>query len=450
MKTPPESAQQPLPDKMGETIAELRTLLAVPVSKRSADWQSILGTLVGALCVDFSKQESQETALVQISLVSLAAQKGSKDAKKRVIKPARWISSAPPSLSRVFDDIDEARSAIRVLQPIRADWVTSYVCGELSENKWPDLTSPLVTWLLKVVPTVESFLHVTNAVSQPSNSTYAAWVAAVLRNAVKVLSKAPSPAGDALMSEVAESASRIAEPIAGGSGTSDQLAKAEARQALLALLSQVSSFEPSVLVQGAGVAALRGLCKSSDERKGRAPLELETLCHRTISMLKVLTPGADKTQLAHYRDIWKAYSAGLPRAEQLLKNAAKGTPALNLLQASTEDRDETAGIGVTAGLETILCELVVNWDDYYVHHLGDPAAQQLGVRIDELIRQLGVARFGETGQVVAFDPVRHHLADSSSARPGKVRISKPGLVLERPDGTSRVLLMAAVSPFQPS
>ena len=451
MNNSPESVGYPAPQspasKTGEVIAELRRLLAIPPAERAPEWQSAVGPLIGALGVDFSRQEDPEIALAQIALVSLAAQKGSKDAKKRALKPTRWISSAPPSVSELFHDIDEARSAVRVLQPLRADWLEGYVCRELSKNKWPALNASLVDWLLKTTPSVEAFLRALNGIAQQSGSTYGTWITTVLGNAAKLLAKSRSPAGGAIMAEVAEFSARLDSHDPGSSAPLIGAAKQKARGALLTLISQVSSLEPSVLVQGATVAAISSLCPSSGAKNDSAPLDLEILCRRTISLLAVLMPGADQTHRAHYREIWDAYRKRLPKADQWLKNAAKETPILTLLQSSTDDQAATQDLGVTAGLETVLCELVVNWDDYYAHQSSDPAVQQLCTRIDELIRQLGVARFGEVGQVAAFDPIRHYLPDSLSVPPSKVTINKPGIVLERSDGTSRVLLMAAVSPF---
>ena len=432
---------------MDEVIAELRKLLAIPPAERPPEWQSALGPLIGALGVDFSRQENPEIALVQITLVSLAAQKGSKDAKKRALKPTRWISSAPPSVSELFQDPDEARSAVRILQPLRTDWLEGYVCRELSINKWPALTASFVDWLLKTTPSVEAFLRALNGITRQSGTTYETWITTVLENAAKLLAKSHLPAGVGIMAEAAEFAARIDSYAPGSSATSIAARKQKTRGALLTLISQASSLEPSVLVQGAAVSAISSLCPPSGAKKDSAPLELEILCRRTISLLAILMPAADQIHRAHYCEIWSAYRKRLPKADQWLKNSARETPILNLLQSSPEDQAGPQDLEVTAGLETVLCELVVNWDDYYALQSSDPAVQQLSTRIDELIRQLGVARFGEVGQVAAFDPVRHYRPDTSSVPPSKVTIIKPGIVLQRSNGTSRVLLMAAVSPF---
>ena len=228
-----ESAGLPAPQSrtsnMGEVIAELRKLLAIPPAERPPEWQSALGPLIGALGVDFSRQEDPEVALVQISLISLAAQKGSKDAKKRALKPTRWISSPPPSVSELFHDIDEARSAVRVLQPLRTDWLEGYVCSELSKNKWPVLTASFVDWLLKTTPSVEAFLHALYGIAQQSGAIHETWITTVLENATKILAKSSLPAGVGIMAEAAEFALRLDSYAPGSSATSIAATKQKTR-----------------------------------------------------------------------------------------------------------------------------------------------------------------------------------------------------------------------------
>ncbi len=82
-------------DRVGEVINELRRHLTIPSDDRSPDWQSSVGHLISAICSDFAKREEDEIALTEIALVSYAAQKGSKEAKKRALKPIRWATITP-------------------------------------------------------------------------------------------------------------------------------------------------------------------------------------------------------------------------------------------------------------------------------------------------------------------------------------------------------------------
>lgn len=429
--SPGSQAPQPVGVTTHEPAIELRRLLAIPPAKRLASWQELVGLAVGVIANDFAKQENSELALLDIALITLAALRRSKEAKKRVIKPVRWIPTAPPSISIVFDDIEEAKCAIRVLQPIRAEWVSSYICKELARRKWPALTPALVDWLLQITPSIENFCTVISRTIQSSADDNFSWTADVLESASKSISKSYRVAGDALMSEVAELDRLIYESLKAHADANGVKEQQRVKSALLALILQASGMEPSVLTQGAIVAGLNGICTPSDTKKNFALPELEILCRRTLSLLSVSLSGADQALREHYRNIWSFYRDRLPKADQMLKKSAQQLPILRQLENQTDEVEATLDLGMSAGMEGVLCELIVNWDDYLAEHVSDPAVRQLGSRIEELNRLLGVARFGEVGKAVAFDPIRHYQSFDSPSPLSKVRVTKPGIALER-------------------
>lgn len=444
---PGDLNSRPLIASIDEAILELRRLLAIPPKERSEDWQNSVSPMIGFIAGDFSKQENSEIALVDITLIAFAAQKGSKDAKKWVLKPTRWISIPPPSISDVFSEIEEARCAIRVLQPIKGDWTVQFIVCELAKNKWPALSASLVDWLLSAATTVEALLVALGKAMPNSFAENSEWISVAIENATKLLSKSHIPAGTALMAEAAVFSKLLVSRLNGNINPDASVQLHRTENAFLALISQVSSVEPSILIQGAVVPAIASICPLSGLKKGNAPQELENLCKRTISLLAVLIPGADQSQLAHYRKIWNVYRERLPtKANQMLRSWTREFPALDLLESTRDQQAGTGDLGITAGMESIFCELIVNWDEYFALHSTDPAAQQISSRIEELSLQLGVTRFGEVGELVAYDPVKHHLPENVPTPPEKVTVIKPGIALERTDRTSRVLLMAVVNP----
>ena len=433
-------------DRAVGTVAELRRLLAIEPDERTSDWQSTVGGVVGLICTDFAKQENCDVALIEITLISLAAQKGSKDAKKRALKPTRWASLASPSISEIFTELEEAKSAIRVLQPINADWIEGYISREIALNKWPALSLPLVEWLLKTTPTIEAFVRALKREIVQFSGNDTAWITQAIENATKLIVKSPVYAGVGMMSEIAELISdldSLSQPVSGCKIANEAQS---ARHAILSFVNQVSNIEPSVLVQGAAPATLNRISQITESKKSAPGNDAEHLCRRTINLLAMLLPNADKALLTHYRNIWSSCRNISSIADQLIKNVARDYPALNLIITPYNDKLTLEDLGVTAGLESVLCELMVNWDDFFALHREDPAADQLAARIDELGLQLGVVRFGHVGEETPFDPIRHYLTDSSSSPPSKVIILKPGILIARSNGSSRVLLMAAVSP----
>ena len=446
IETIPSSADSTLVTHcVRSVIADLRTLLAVPKAKQEHEWQGNVSALISALVADFSRQEDPAIAFVEIALVTLAAQRGSRDAKKRTLRPNRWNSTPPPSISALFDDLDEARSAVRVLQPLRADWLEEYIFQEVVKNKWPTLTGPLIDLILRATPSVEEFLSRLHGVIRKFGLGPQDWIVNALESTTKILAKARLPAGIGMMAEVAALLEGLDSHAA--LDKIPESTRQKTRDAFVGLISQVASIEPALLVQGGVVAAILRLYPALGGKGNPAPRELEVLCRRTISLLSVLLPNADQIQLSHYREIWGLYRKTLSKADQLLKVSSRQAPQLNALEAPRDEQSTNNAFGVTARLESILCELIVNWDDYYTIHSSDPAAGQLSARIDELIRQLGVSRFGEIGEQTGFNPLQHHLQFRSTMPPSKVVVTKPGIALERSDGTFRVLLMAAVSPI---
>jgi hypothetical protein len=430
-----------------EVIAELRHQLAVEPKAKTHEWQIKVGNLISLICADFPKQEESKIALIEISLVSLAAQKGCKEAKKRALKPTRWISNPPPCISDVFDEIDEAKNSIRVLQKIKADWIESYICIEIGINKWPDLSAPLVDWLINASQNVESFLRALNKIYMVTEKNIDTWLTPAIENASKSILKSKLPPGVGIMAETEELATKV-ELNKEISPTSLNInSKQEFQTALSAFISNISREQPSILIQGAVVATIKKIFPKLAKKNNSLTQNLEIMCRRTLSLFEVVLQNADKNQLIHYRNIWSAYQHRLTIADQLLKKASESAPILNLLLSNADCEETHSDFTVTAGLENILCNLVVNWDEYYTKHLSDPAAQQLSSIIDDMISQLQISRFGHLNQNSPFDPNRHFLISTSAHIPSKVTIIKPGLLLQRSDGSYRILLKAASSPL---
>lgn len=427
-----------------QSFRELRVLLGIAKNGRPKEWQELVARHVSALCADFPGQSDATIALGEIALVALAAQKGSSDAKKRVLKPVRWISEKPPDITETFESLEEARAAIRVLQPIKADWVAGYIQGELAKNKWSPLMRDFLAWQLKVSASLEAFLKSINDSPIPRDSSAAGWVAPVLHAVHKLLAKSRVESGAGYMAEIERLAVKC-NALGGGEPTAIQRDLRAAQRWIVALVSQTASVDPTVLLQGGAVAAVRSIAKLSKVQDHVAASDFDLLCRRLIALMTVLVPLADRVSILHYRNLWTAYRECAPRAGQLLKNAIRENPALGQLESPLEE-GVRSDYGVTHALEGVVTELISNWDSYFAQHREDPAVQQLSARIDDMVKQLGIVRFGAEGEILPYDPLRHDLPDHSSEPPARVIVKKRGIALERPDGTSRTLLAAIVVP----
>jgi hypothetical protein len=96
--------------------------------------------------------------------------------------------------------------------------------------------------------------------------------------------------------------------------------------------------------------------------------------------------------------------------------------------------------------ECAVTSLVSDWD-YMKEHLGKDSYSTYAVgiierRIASLIQTVGIARYGKVNEVTDYQPIRHILVGDTPEPTSKVSIVQSGLLVERADGTQRVLLPA--------
>jgi hypothetical protein len=436
--------QGALPTQEMQThFTELRRLLAIEKMKRPDDWQKSTAQHVTALCIDFPSQQDPVLALRDITLVVLASKKGSADAKKRALKAVRWLTETPPSLSAVAESAEEARTAIQLLQPLKAEWVVQYVSQELAANKWPAALGDLVQWLLKATGSLDVFLRALMTAPLPAEGTKGAFVASVVQSALKSATRIGVGAGSGLMAEAERSATVLIPPLRSDDVPDRKRDLRSLQAALLALTVHASATEPAVLAQGGTASVLEQLNLPKKDADAMADGLFQLLCRRFLSLASLVLQQADQQTRQHYRQIWNAYQICTPKAEQILKSAVKRVPALATLQASAE-QPEQMSLGDSGPVEDSICELITNWDEYAVLHKDDPAVEQVSTRITAIAASLGIGRFGVEGQVVPYDPLRHDVMNRGAIAPPRVQVKRQGIELTRADGSSRVLLRALV------
>ena len=441
------SSSTPTLENIAGVISEIRSQLAIPQSERPEDWQGKVKNLIEIICSDFKSQSDSSIALTEITLVSLAATKGSKEAKTRALKYDRWITGIPPKISEVFEELEEAKIAIRILQNLRTDWIESYVCAELNANKWPNLSTLYVDWLLKSTPTIDSFLEALKKYCATTEKNSYGILATSLDNASKFLMKSYVPPGNEIMVKVCDLVALTVAHKLSGSEPNGEKDEENFRLSLLSFISLISSQNPAILIQGSVIAAIDSLWPNLGKKYNFLQNELEVMCRRTLSLVSVLIASSGKSQIAHFKKIWGAYKIRINASDLLIKNSISEAPDLKVLLSNLEIEETDNFLGNTAAIENIICSLVVNWDDYFPQNSENSAVQQLDGRIADLIQQLGISRFGEVNEILPFDPIRHYLPQTSAEAPSKVSILKPGILIERSDGTQRILLAAAVSPY---
>jgi hypothetical protein len=427
-------------DAIAQSIARLRALIAIEKKERPGDWQQLLAPEVAALSVDFSRQQNGAIGLAEIALISLAAAKGSVDAKKRALKPTRWVDEPPPLLSDVLQTVDEARCGIKVLQPIKAPWVATYVLQELQRNKWPGLTAELVAWALKASVDVETFVRALNSVPVSDGPQYVDWITPVLQTTTKLLGKFAVPGGAALTTEAAELAARIERAIAAEAVPQEKAKKQTALATVVGLLAQVARAEAAITLQPSLIIAVQRAKPPGKASGGALAADVESLIRQALSVLSVVAPLVDGITLEQLRAVWAGYRECSGRADQLLRAYIDQHPALSVVAGSGADKERPRV--ANDAIEIILSNLVANWDDFFANQPEGPALAQIGARIEDVLEHHRIERFGAAGEVVPYDPFKHQLIDSGGEHTTKIEIVKPGLLARRSDGTLRVLVMA--------
>jgi hypothetical protein len=431
--TPVQAASPDIP----ATIERLRLLIAIPKKQRNDEWRARIAPLVAQLSLDFPGQTEPVLALQEAMLIAQVADLGSREAKARDLKLERWFQNGPPHLSSVAQDQKEAAVAIKLLRSIRADWVIGYTVTELSSGKWPKLTTDLAAWLIQTSKTGATLCRILAESTPPAGVPFVVWVGPVLASITRALLKKRLFAGSDFMAGVASLASMLDEASNKGSEKSD---RQKASVALLKIVAIISTDEPAVLLQGPVPSILRMLCAG---KPAPAKPIIESLAGRTLDLLKYALGVENATAVTFYRNLWATYRSVFPKADDLVSWQVESFPVLRVL-TSFEPFEVCESI---AGLETVVADLVVNWDDFELAHGDLSGVRQLTYRVQELMKLAQVERLGTSGEVVPYDPIAHRLPENCEP-PAKVVIKRSGLILRREDGSTRVLLAAVVASVQ--
>jgi hypothetical protein len=98
-------------------------------------------------------------------------------------------------------------------------------------------------------------------------------------------------------------------------------------------------------------------------------------------------------------------------------------------------------------IQTQIADLLAEVDDLIASDAPHEARLQLLDHVQSIAQLVGVRRFGQIGEELRFEPLRHHLAEPAERSPTRVRVLKPGVEVVRGDGSARVVLKCLVAPF---
>ncbi len=438
----PDSTLAAAPDAIPPRPSDLlRALLDNPKPKDEV-WQEESARAVSMLAVGFLNEPDDEAALRAVALLALAQSLGVKEARKRAIKLVRWASTAPPLLS-VLALKDEQHAALGALAKLKAPWSRPYAEQALADLFLPE---EFVAHLLKWVRTTHvdslSFIRESYAPlvagAKTSERTFA-----LLKEAGKLL----KPEEPAAAANLAEGTAALVDAVLMRSPPEKDGEKAffGSVAALLHLMQDQAATTPAILLQPAFVMAfgrLSGVASRGSVSKHVAAVA-DVLSLATISMLSADFERHGKQAAIHWNAMVPTWRAAYSNWDVAIATAAKLSPALAAI--ISEHGEDTHVEADAYASEAVFARLLPAWNAF-VSELPDPSrASSLSAMLQQAAGTLGIAPLGESGAVVSYDPLAHHLTEEADGSPSQVRILRPGVRVQRPDGSVRILVSALVA-----
>lgn len=444
----PQSATSGAPEPegpIGQLLAQLRAALAIPKADRSPDWEEATAKLVALTAVDYLKQPDDSIALQELALVHLAGTRGCKSARKRELSPLRWRERPPPRLSETFADADEAKAAVVGVSALRADWVVRFVLEELRSPSLEAARAELIAWAAANSSNLASLLN-TLAAAFPlssSDSRTVLFEATALLLRPEILST--HAIGDDFLISLVDLIGQAAAPKA----PHEDSVRAESSQVeslavqVVVALDALTSVRPALLVRPASSALLREAGRRVPHWPTSVKQAVTRVLQRVVSLLECLQSVDSSATASLIAEVSKGYAAALPAA-------AKAVPERDTLMRlgtlATGSEKQGASAHGAEEMEQSLATLLAEWDAFAMAAGASAEVTQIGKQIEAVARLAHVERFGALGDVVAYEPLQHHLTGDADVPPLRVLICRSGVRKQRPDGSFRVILKALAEP----
>lgn len=419
----------------------LRALLDAPKPKDEA-WQAEAGRAVSMVAVGFLNDADDELALRSVALLGVAQSLGVKEARKRAIKLARWAEAVPPPLT-TLPAKDEQQAALTALAKLNTVWSRPYAGQALADLSSPEEFVPdLLKWGCATYTDNLSFTRDFYA-PQVAAAKSAERAAVLLKEAAKLLRPSKPEAAASLAESVAVLVDGLLRSVQPGSA--DDKAFGSSASALLHLAQDSAAAAPAVLLQPAFVMALGRL--SAATSKGAAAKQMamasDALSLATISLLMADMERSGSQAADHWRGMVSTWRATYPNWDASIASATVVSPALAAL---TADGSEDAKEGADAyASEAVFARLLPAWDAFVAELPDASRAASLSAMLQQAAGTAGITPLGDRGAIVSYDPLSHHLVAEEGESPSQVRIVRPGVQVQRPDGSARVLVAALVA-----
>lgn len=426
-------------DMLLQPASRLREMLNNPKPKLE-EWQEEAGRMVSLLAIQFPQEVDEDRALLIVALVGLAAAMGVKEAKKKSLKLTRWAIT-PPSPVQTLHHLDEQRTALLALSKVKSPWALTYIEHSLANPELAsDLLPELLRWARAAAPDWVSFVVGTYAAALAS-STEGGRAIALLKDAPRILRLTDAIPAD----KVAEAISTFIRAITNASSrfTGDDKASVALLLTGYSVYEQAWQDMPTLLLQPVLINVLQQLSQAIGALKKQPPGSLDAASLATLSLVSDAIRRFGVLAIEQFQPMLPMWTAVFPDFHKQIQLAAVAEPALNNLLTPASVVTVVADQSYSA--EAAFASLLPAWDAF-VAGLSDPDhASSLSLMINRAAGTANVERHGVVGEVVAYDPLSHHLANPGEQTPVRVKVLRSGVLARRADGSQRILVQTWVT-----
>jgi len=401
--------------------------------------QELLGKLVSLCFVDFLNEPSDERALEQVALISLAKSKGVKEAKKKILKLSRWATSLPPALS-ILKSTAEKLEAIKQLRSTKFHWGKEYVHQQLiCDQQDKAVIEALLLWGRDSSADSAEYLRylVTPFVAYSHSVTDSN-----LR--LKACMKHLPPYADTDVNTLAQAVSDFEKSIISvlHDSESDKKQKTLFLQSAFNLYEELFTHLPTLTIHPTFATSIGKIINELGSLKTLPASFNDQFICIALNLLKNTTP-TNLLSSAWLENLLSAFKRDLPNLEKRLKTlVGKDASLENIMDAKVQPKGTKSH--VTNDPEIVFANLLVAWENFQMVHPGDETVSDLSRLIHLAASSASVEAFGTVGETVEFDPIAHSLADGELLNPTYVKILRSGVRTLREDGSPKILVTAFV------
>jgi hypothetical protein len=434
------SNQQPREiEKTHEIFSALRRLLEKPEPK-STEWQESSGRLVSLIAIETMKADTPDDVyLVGVILISRSQIIGVKSAKQRTISLTRFRDQPPPKIESIADTC-EKNIAVTLLTKSTGSWCDGYAIHYIQNNTLDDKTlQALILWISKNNKSPAGFLRsITEAlrprqVSEKQTNLVIKYCQKILIEWIPI---DPASCADQISAASLEFNTLI-----------DQLKfEKKLSAAVIALyenyIKESKNISPGILLKPVFITALNEYKKITIRYSSstRWAAFLGPLTRTVASLIVTSLQFGGLTSADDLRPHLSLLIQTYPKLDKYLQLEARSNQlVVELLQANSTPIDRN----ILFDLEIEFAQLLPAWKLYVAKLNKEDNVDALDRMLLNSARKLGVEFFGEINQVLIYDPVDHKITEK---QPDSlyVTIIRPGLRVQRKDGTAKILLQALV------